>query len=86
MEMVVLPELGVVLVLLGQETLVLTVIPVMLETTARLEMVVPQETQETLGLLAMPELVAMVAHEVTAGHLVGAAMVELGVVLVPMEI
>ena len=86
MEMVVLPELGVVLVLLGQETLVLTVIPVMLETTARLEMVVPQETQGTLGLLAMPELVAMVAHEVTAGHLVGAAMVELGVVLVPMEI
>ena len=76
--MVVLPELGVVLVLLGQETLVLTVIPVMPETTARLAMVVPQETQETLGLLAMPELVAMVAHEVTAGHLVVVAMAVLG--------
>ena len=75
MEMVVLPELGVVLVLLGQETMVLTVTLVIPETTARLEMVVPQETQETLGLLAMPELVAMVAHEVTAGRLVAAATV-----------
>ena len=78
MEMVVLPELGVVLVLLGQETLVLTVIPVMLEITARLEMVVPQETQGTLGLLAMLGLVAMVAHEVTAGHLVVVVMAVLG--------
>jgi len=77
-EMVVLLELGVVLVLLGQQTTVLTVIRVIRVIMARLAMVVPQETQETLGLLAMLGLVAMVAHEVTAGHLVVVAMAVLG--------
>ena len=44
-------------------------------TTVRLVLEVPQEMQETLARLVMQELVAMVAHEVTAGRLVAAATV-----------
>ena len=68
-------ELGERLVRLAQLMTVLTETQVIPEITARLAMVVPQEMQETLGLLAMQELVAMVAHEVTAGRLVAAATV-----------
>ena len=69
-------ELEERLVPLGQGTMVLTETPVILVIMAQPELGVRQETQEILVLLAMLGLVAMVAHEVTAGRLVAEVMEE----------
>lgn len=64
------------LVLLGQETMVLTETPVMLVIMAQLELEVRQGTQETLAMLGILEVLVAAGHEVTAGRLVAEVMGE----------
>ena len=69
-------ELEERLVLLGQETMVLTETPVMLVIMAQLELEVRQGTQETLATLGILEVLVAAGHEVMEGRLVAGVMGE----------